>query len=374
MPILKVLAAVAVIAPVLLAQERPWSIDPKPSLVLGDANNDQAVLFGGGLVGAVRLRDGSILVGDRGEYSLKLFDSSGKLLKSLGRKGSGPGEMIYLARIWKCGDQIMAYDIDNGYRTTVFGPDLTLRRSFRFGSAGRAGNTPYSSSSACNAAGTFVHHGWESRSDMKNGAFRAPVILWLSGADSSVRTIGTIAGSERWGRFRENGTGGTGPLPLGKQPVIAIGADRIYTGTADTYTINMLDFSGRPIGTFGKKSVELAATQADIDLAIEDEAAGDEKARERLRKSYESMELPKTIPAYKAMLVDSEGMVWIRDYRRNSPSLVAWTVFTHDGKQVAEVLLPLHLTVSEIGRDYVLGKFIEPGEDIPEIRIYRLRR
>src|SRR6185436_7139711 len=99
-----------------------------------------------------------------------------------------------------------------------------------------------------------------------------------------------------------------------------------------------------------------------IDLAIEDEAGGkDDAGRARVRKEYESIELPKTVPAYKAMLVDSEGMVWVRDYRRTSPSLVTWTVFTREGKQASEVQLPLHLTVFEIGRDYVLGKFIDPS-------------
>jgi hypothetical protein len=354
-------------------QGRPWSIDAKPALILGSVNSD--VLFGAGLIGALKLPDGNILVGDRGDYSLKVFDARGALVKSLGRNGAGPGEMNRLAHIWRCGNQIIAYDISNGYRVTVFSTDMTWARSFRFGSAGEGGNTPYTGASSCNGTGTFVHHGWEARKDMKSGAFRAQVPLWLSGPDSTVRPIGTIAGSERWGRFNKDGNGGTGPLPLGKQPVIAIGRDRIYTGTAETYTITMRDLTGKVIGTFGKPSAQLAATKADIDLAVEDEAAGrDDAVRERVRKSYETMELPKTIPAYKAMLVDSEGMIWIRDYRRASPTQAQWTVFTHDGRQVAEVQLPLYLTVSEIGRDYVLGKYIDPVEDIPEIRMYQLRR
>jgi len=363
---------VAVVATsVTRAQERPWSIDPKPSLVLGNVNQD--VLFGAALVGAIRLPDGRIVVGDRGDYSLRVFDGSGKLVKSLGRKGAGPGEMNYLARFWKCGDQIVTYDIGNGNRVTIFGPDLALRRSFQFGAAGQGGGSPYTS--ACNPSGQFIHHGWETRKDFKNGAFRANVPFWTSGLDSNVHAIGTIAGSERWGQFNDQGNGGTRPMPLGKQPVIAIGPDRIYTGTADTYTITMYDLSGKVIGTFSKPTAQLAVTKADIDLAIEDEAAGkDDVGRERVRKSYEAIELPKTIPAYKAMLVDSEGMVWIRDYRRASPTFAQWTVFTRDGKQIAEVQLPLHLTVSEIGRDYVLGKYIDPVEDIPEIRMYRLRR
>jgi hypothetical protein len=369
MRFLKALLVIPVVAASLGAQERPWSIDPRPSLVLGDVNSD--LLFGAGLVGAIRLDDGRIVVGDRGDYSLKVFDASGKLVKSLGRKGAGPGEFGYLAQLWRCGDDIVAYDISNGYRSTVFGTDLSLKRSFRFRGPGE-NSTPYAS--ACNSAGAFVHHGWESRKDFRNGAFRTPVSLWMSGTDSTVRVIGTIPGSERWGHFSDKG-GGTGPLPLGKQSVIALGRNRIYVGTADTYTVTMYDLGGKVIGTFTKPNVQLATTQADIDLAVEDEAAGkDDAARERVRKQYATMDLPKTIPAYKAMLIDSEGMVWVRDYRRASPTTALWTVFTSAGKQVAEVQLPLHLTVSEIGRDYVLGKYVDPVEDIPEIRMYRLRR
>jgi hypothetical protein len=73
------------------------------------------------------------------------------------------------------------------------------------------------------------------------------------------------------------------------------------------------------------------------------------------------------------MLVDSEGAVWVRDYRSRGDQ-VTWTVFTREGQQLAEVQLPVSLTVFEIGKDYVLGKFVDPVEDIPEIRLYRLRR
>lgn len=352
--------------------EARWSIDPRPTLVLGDPNKDNAELFGGGLVGATRLPDGKIFVVDRGDYSLKLFDPSGKLVKSLGRKGSGPGELVYAAHLWRCGNDIVVYDID-GYRTTVYGLDGTSKRSFRFTNPAPDGQTPYQS--ACNSAGTFVHMGWEKRTDMKGGAFRSTVPLWFSGIDSTARLFGSMAGSERWGLIVDGRLRGTRPLPLGKQPVIAIGPDRAYVGTADTYEITMYDLQGKVIGKFGKPGVQLATTPADIEMAIEQEIAGQTEARQKsIRESFAEMQLPKTIPAYQRMIVDVEGMVWVQDYRRKSPTTAAWTVFTRDGKQIAEVTLPLHLTVTEIGTDYVLGKFTDPVEDIPQIHMYRLRR
>jgi hypothetical protein len=366
------LLGLSLVASAAIAQDGPWSIDPRPALVLGDASRDDAVLFGGGLVGATRLPDGRILVGDRDEYSLKVFDATGRLVKSLGRKGSGPGEIIYLSDLWRCGSDIVAYDIDNGYRVTVFSTALALKRSFQF-AAPTGQQTPYAS--ACNATGTFAHFGWEDHKAMKPRVFRSGVPLWLSGIDSTMKPVGTIPGSERWGLVVDGVFRGTRPLPLGKQPVIATGPDRFYTGAADTYEIVMRDFNGKLLGTFGKPGVKLATTKADIDLAIEIETAGrGDNVRDRIRTTFDGMDLPKTIPAYNAMLVDSESDVWVRDYPRGSSGTSTWTVFTRDGKQIAEVQLAINLTVTEIGRDYVLGKYMDPDEDIPQIRMYRLRR
>lgn len=107
----QILIVAAIAATTATAQDRPWSVAPEPSLILGDASNDKAVRFGAGLIGAVKLPDGRILVGDRGDFSLKVFDASGKLVKSLGRKGSGPGEISYLAELWRCGNEVVTYDI-----------------------------------------------------------------------------------------------------------------------------------------------------------------------------------------------------------------------------------------------------------------------
>jgi hypothetical protein len=363
------------VMPVLAAraQDRSWSIGAEPVLRLGDATSDKAVLFGAGLVGATRLPNGNILVADRGEFSLKVFDTTGKLVKSLGRKGSGPGEMTFVAKLWRCGDEIIAYDIENGYRNTVFSPDLKLKRSFRFHSPTEGGGVPYASS--CNAAGRFVHHGWESHKAMKAGVFRTPVPIWTSGADSTGKVVGEMLGSERWGQVVDGQFRGTRPLPLGKEPVIAMGDDRFYTGTADTYTITMHAMDGRVLGTFGKPAGQLATTRADIDLAIEMEAAGrGDDVRARVRAAYEKMDLPRTVPAYRAMRVDAVGDVWVQDYPRSKSSMATWTVFTREGRQLTEVRLPTALTVFEIGKDYVLGRYVDPEEDIPEIRMYRLRR
>ncbi len=74
----------------ILAQApRSWTIDAKPILQLGDSEIDTASSFEA-VVGATRLRDGRILVGDHGSYALRLFSRDGRHIRDFGRKGSGP--------------------------------------------------------------------------------------------------------------------------------------------------------------------------------------------------------------------------------------------------------------------------------------------
>jgi hypothetical protein len=347
------------------------TVEPKPSLILGDATNDTNQLFGAGLVGATRLPDGTILVADRGSFSLKLFGADGHHIRDFGRKGNGPGEFNYLAHMWRCGDRVYAYDIE-GYQTSVFTTSGNFERLFRFGSPEH--KTPYAS--ACNAAGVFAHYGWGDFKKATAGIHRLSVPVWVSNADSGVRKeLATIQGSERWGDAVDGRLRGTRPLPLGRQPVIAIGSDRVFVGTGEKYEILVYDFQGNRLGAIRKPGADIPVTRADIDLELSRELAGaTEAAQQRTTKDYATFEFPKMLPAYTKMMVDSDGLLWVADYPRGKGATLRWTIFEQTGKQVSEVLLPAWLEVSEIGRDYVLGKYVDRDDDIPQIRIYRLHR
>ena len=46
----------------------------------------------------------------------------------------------------------------------------------------------------------------------------------------------------------------------------------------------------------------------------------------------------------------------------------------NDGRVRATIALPAALEVYEIGRDYVLGRYIDADAAVPEVRLYRLMR
>ncbi len=362
--------AAAAVAADGVAQPARWTVAPSPSVRLGHDPDDTLATFAL-IESATRLSDGSIIVGDRADYALKRFAPDGRLLQRFGRKGTGPGEIDYLARMSRCGDSLYTYDVE-GYRQQVFTLDGRYVRLYRWSGPG---NSPYRS--ACNAAGRFVHYGWETRSsEMKGGPFRVRVPLWMSPADSTHGPVlDSIPGADRWGLVVDGTFRGTRPLPLGKEPVIGIGRNRLYVGTADSFAIAVLDFQGRRVGTLRRDAAPLPTTREDIRDYIELEIAADgEQYRERYERRYAEMEFPPTLPAYTALVVDAEDLVWVRAFPRGTGPTARWSVFAPTGALVAEVEVPRYLEVFEIGRDYLLGRYFDPVEAMPEVRLYRLTR
>src|SRR5688572_14887238 len=97
----------AITNPLALAQTpAKWAVEPNASVTIGASETDTTDLLTT-VVGATRLPDGRILVGDQGSFALRLFSPQGKALRAFGRKGGGPGEITYLKALLRCGDSVV---------------------------------------------------------------------------------------------------------------------------------------------------------------------------------------------------------------------------------------------------------------------------
>jgi hypothetical protein len=341
--------------------------------LLGGAEDDTTQIFAG-VTGATRLPNGNILVADRAAFSLLVYSPQGKRLKTLGRRGAGPGEFGYLARLWRCGDSVIAYDIQ-GHLASVFNLEVEFVRGFRFGTPEVGGQVPYASD--CNVNGRFVHYGWGADQEPKPPSYRTSAPFWTSRADQNVlQVLGRFPASERHVRVHEGRVVGSGPLPLGRESDVAIGAERIYIGTAESWEILVFGLDGRPLPALRKTGAAPRPVTRDDIAAVRDLAlaqARPERRRE-IETAYAAFPYPKTLPPYRSLRVDALDHLWVEDYPRPGAPGITWTVFAPDGRQVGEIALPRHLTVFEIGGDYVLGRYLDPEEAIPQVHLYRLLR
>lgn len=103
-----------------------WHLDPEPALAVGVATGDERYELSR-VVGAVLRTDG-LLIADGGSGQLRLYDLSGRHVKSVGGSGSGPGEFQQLRWMGSAGgERILAWDLPLAAQGSPTGLDTIIR-------------------------------------------------------------------------------------------------------------------------------------------------------------------------------------------------------------------------------------------------------
>ena len=112
-----------------MARAAVWAIDSVPLLTIGDPGGDAAHQLYRAR-GAARLSDGRIVVLNAGTSELRFFDANGKHLRTVGRKGEGPGEFRLPFPLLHLPFDTLAVWDSRPQRVTIFSPDGEMVRAF----------------------------------------------------------------------------------------------------------------------------------------------------------------------------------------------------------------------------------------------------
>ncbi len=77
------------------------------------------------------------------------------------------------------------------------------------------------------------------------------------------------------------------------------------------------------------------------------------------------------MPAYRSLVVDTEGNLWVEEYRRPGDDQPRWTVFNLDGEMLGLVETPPRFSIYQIGSDFVLGRWHD-DLDVEHVQLYEL--
>lgn len=343
-----------------------WTIGATPLLEIAgdDSAGDPRI---GIAEGVVRLTDGALVIADRGLSSLRYFSSTGALLREVGQAGDGPGEFRYIAGMLQCNDSLFVHDIARGEPYQVFAPEGALSRSFTFEHV--QSQEPYRS--ACNRSGQFLHMGWDTRHSSTPGRARGVTPYWIAESNGKLRvTLGEHPGSERLVI-----EGGSGPHPLGREPVLAISRERAYIGTADSFAVLSFYLDGTSAALLRYLDTDLRTTPDDIErFKFLDTVGYNTAIQQALMRRWEGVEYPPAVPAYDQMVVDVHEQLWVRRTPRRIGAEAEWIVFGIDGTPRARIQMPGEFRVHEIGDDYVLGIAVTPADGAQAVRVLTLAR
>ena len=353
--------------------DAPWILDSLPLVDLGGQSGDPTQEFSESVY-PVRLSDGRLVVANFGANELRFFGPDGKWLKTVGRKGGGPGEFQQLGWLdLAAGDTLRAYDWDLR-RISVFTGAGALQRVVTL-SVGNGAAPPLPVGMLGN--GRLIALGQSfTTPGSRPGAGRDTMPLQAYDAGGALRdSLGRLPGSEHLIQTSKQSVSVT-RLPFGKDLTVVARRERIYVGTADGPEVTILKPDGKPEMIIRWAARPVPVTAVDIEGFIAGFGSGWKPGQEAMRDRFIQMvrqaPFPKWKPAYAGLMVAADGSIWVRRYSEpDKTAPTVFDVFDAVGRWLGAVRMPAQFSPTQIGDGVVVGTW-KDEDDLHHVQVYRL--
>ena len=354
--------------------ESDWKPNDQPLVRIGLSDGPPEYLFGD-VTGAIRLKDGSIVVADEQSYSLRKFTPNGDLAWTSGQKGKAPGEYEGLRLVRGCPDSEL----------TVY--DWVLDRITDLDAEGRVSDTqalasldvnPYEDP-ACVPEGGLVFTPWPDYQSQREQLNITPgeSYRWNVSLNWQNRDRVTTLRSEIPGAERTVLEGGSRPKIWGRKLVFAVTPTGVWLGTADDYELEHIDYAGRPVRRARWNGPDLSVTRAHRQRYRESRLARYDTPEDRRRFERRIWpdilkNLPARFPAYDTILPLPDGSLWIAVHRWLAPQREVH-LLSANGTWLRRLYIPAGAQLLDAGRDWVL---LQERGDLgePIVAVYELTR
>jgi hypothetical protein len=354
-----------------------------PALIVGTQPGEAYELSN--VAGAVRLGDGTIVVADGSARELRFFDSAGHHVRSVGRRGNGPGEFEELRLISKlAGDTIVAGN--------------HLGRLSYFTAAGTFVRTsaPLPASAGSTRPGITLNHAVLDNQSTVNGPLNNPPPRtagqrWVDSTPLVIvgrtGTMTAALGTHPywlWATHRDRSY----PVRFSDPLLVATNGRDIFIGYGADYMIRVYSPGGRLERIIRRRWTPLRVTSAEIDRYAA--AWGQRWIRstgaeyERELREFRQVPFAEIVPAFSPLVADRSGRLWVREARIADASAQGglgmlplvpsvWNVFDSGGQWLGNVTTPARFLIHEIGADYVLG-VARDADGVQTAVMYRLEQ
>lgn len=186
-----------------------------------------------------------------------------------------------------------------------------------------------------------------------------------------IRDLGEFPGIERFDYQGPAGQTYTS-RPRGKVPALALGDERAFIGTADSFEVEVWSLEGVLRQRWRRSFAEQTSRDSDVAdyAAVEDSLAGLLGA---IRQYFPTFPLPETYPAYTRFVLDATDHLWVEHFRTPRAERHLWSVFAPDGEWLGEIEVPPRFEITDVGADYVLGVYRDELDE-QSVRMYSLSR
>jgi hypothetical protein len=357
----------------------PFELDAVPSLSIGVEASDTSDAYElSRIYDAHRLPDGRILVPNSDPPELRLFDATGKHLRTIGRTGAGPNEFgeFSTLQVFTSGDRLIAPDV-GAMRVHLYDKDLSFLETRRF-ALSAAVSRPF-------LRGIFADGTWLVLAYEGGGRIGGPPgsviesrfsLLRYDTSGALLDSLGTFDGAKRFAH-EFNGFIQFPYIPLSNSPIQGVAGNSLVVLRGDKPELEYYDLAGNlaRIASWQRervRSAEIIDAYKMADLATI--PAADTRRRLTDEDYYKrDLPIPEYAPLYQALLVDAGQRVWLERFRLpRDTSDRLWDVISPQGTWLGVVRTPPRLTLYRIGSDHVLGRSLD-SLGVERVELYGLR-
>lgn len=331
-----------------------WSL--VEDLRLGSAAGDAPEVFGASIA-LEASADGTLYVADQQNYRIEVFDSTGVHQRTLGRRGSGPGEVMDLIGVKLHPDGgLWAVDAGNG-RYSVFGPDGAPSATLSFqgfhtipwkgtiDSDGRIHNL------------ILILSDEGPRMAYVTSSETATDTLFLPPYTPVQQQITSPSGEERLVN-----------VPFAPRPQWAVDREgKLWYGFSDEYRIHRIDYSGDTIATIQGPNGTVQLTEGERATAV-DLMRGPLGEDTPIEDSW----IPRRRPQFESIVVDDRNRIWVGIPLPGGN--VGYDVYGADGKMIAraEFVEPAEAPRSMVVRGGHVYTVATDSLGVPSVIRYRI--
>jgi hypothetical protein len=308
-----------------------WTLDDQPAFSIGSVQGNDGLHR---VTAAALLSDGSVAILNAGTGEIRTYTRDGKLQRTFGRTGSGPGEFRAFSR---------AIAVLPGDTIVVFDP--RLRRATTISPSGEAATTTFATASRAVAGkyigrlpdGTHLVAHTLARGAPNDGrVFQDSVQLIQHDAGGAVMAeLARLATTEMIGVSRPGGAVQIMEMPFGARVWIERAESGIIVAHSRASELRVYSFSG--------------ALQRIIRRDDPVAPLSDRHRNVYPESDFPGMTLPDALPAFDMVVVGSRNLVWLA---RVPPSrreeMITWDALDSSGSIVKRLHVPKELTVHQI--------------------------